>query len=82
MWVAQLGAILLSLVSLHVSSVALLASVLGAQQSKISIGFGPLVFSRTVGGIRLQLGLFPLGGFVQFGDEGERFEALSPARRC
>lgn len=73
--------ILVALVALHVSSVALLAMALGARPSRVRVGYGPALISRTVGGIRLELGLLPLGGFVQFGDAGETYEALSPARR-
>ncbi|PZR18826.1 MAG: hypothetical protein DI536_01735 [Archangium gephyra] len=81
MWVAQLGAILLTLVALYLSGIAVGAALLGAKPTRLHLGLTPTLFGHTFGKLRVELGLLPFGGYVQFGEAGETFEALSPARR-
>lgn len=56
-------------------------AALGARPTTVRLFFGPRVVSRTVRGVRWELGLLPTGGFAQFGQEGEVLAALPAHRR-
>ena len=52
--------------SVHVSTMALTALALGHPPHTVSLFFGPVLLRRRLGRVNVQLGLIPLGGFVQF----------------
>lgn len=61
-----LVAIAVVAISVHVSTMALTALALGHAPHTVSLFFGPVLLRRRVGRVNVQLGLIPLGGFVQF----------------
>ena len=52
---------------------------LGVRVERFSIGFGPVVLSRRMGGVQYALSAFPLGGYVKMaGDDPRNRETLRP----
>ncbi|MCL5037328.1 MAG: RIP metalloprotease RseP [Chloroflexi bacterium] len=52
----------------------------GVGVGEFSMGFGPILFSKEKNGIKYNLRLFPLGGFVSIkGEEGENEDPNDPA---
>lgn len=68
------------LVVLHVSTMALVSSVLGATPRRVSFFYGPVVFKRVIAGVEVQFAAVPLGGYVSFGDEGEPNRLFAASR--
>lgn len=53
------------LVGFHEAAHMLVSKLFGVKVNKFAIGFGPKLFSKTVGETSYELRLLPLGGFVQ-----------------
>jgi regulator of sigma E protease len=57
------------LVVVHEAGHFFVARASGVRVLRFSIGFGPLVWKRTIGGTEYAISLFPLGGYVKMAGE-------------
>lgn len=76
--------LLLGVVSVHVLTMAAVSWLVGAKPVRVRVGYAFAVLSATWAGVRFELGLLPLGGWVSFrtsDDEPDRLEGLASARR-
>lgn len=68
------------LIVVHEMGHFLVARKFGVKIEKFSIGFGPKIFSRTVGETEYRLAWIPLGGYVKMLGENDP-EQVSPEER-
>ncbi len=61
-----------ALVIVHELGHLLVARRLGVRVERFSIGFGPVILSRKVGGVQVAISAFPLGGYVKMGGDDPR----------
>lgn len=69
------------LIFLHELGHLLAARAVGLPVVRFSIGMGPVVFSRTFGGLEYALSLLPFGGYVQFDAEHPDYEGAALWRK-
>lgn len=58
-------------IAAHTLAMAVISSFLGYPPKLISVFTGPVLFHVTVGDMTLRVGLLPLGGFVDYNEDGE-----------
>ena len=66
------------LVLVHEAGHFFVARASGVRVLRFSIGFGPLIWTRTIGGTEYAVSLLPLGGYVKMAGE-ERAEGVRPS---
>ena len=60
------------IMQIHVLTMAMIGSILGAKIEDFGISFGPTLFQFKVGSVNLKFNAIPLGGYVKFSDDFER----------
>jgi membrane-associated protease RseP (regulator of RpoE activity) len=60
------------IMQVHVLTMAIIGSILGAKIEDFGISFGPTLFQFKVGAVNLKFNAIPLGGYVKFTDDFER----------
>jgi regulator of sigma E protease len=69
------------LIFLHELGHLLVARATGLPVTRFSIGMGPVIWSRTWGGVEWALSALPFGGYVIFDGESEEYERADPWRK-
>lgn len=64
------------LVVVHVGTMAVTGWAMGAKPTRVSFFAGPRLFTHLVGGVQVELGVVPFGGFVTFGPPESGLEGL------
>ncbi len=69
-----------TLVLVHEAGHFVVARWSGVRVVRFSIGFGPVIWKRTLGGTEYALSLLPLGGYVKMAGEEQEDHAHRPAK--